>query len=72
MSWFLFPPKKRFFLTIEEANVGAQDEVSVQKETKTGDQTILEKQIDNEVEQKVVPVDGTDSNQGNNCILRSE
>ena len=59
------------FLTIEEANVGAQDEISVEKVTETGDQTILEKQIDNEVKQKVLPVDGTDSNKGNHCILDS-
>merc|ERR1711962_1331564 len=53
---------------MEEANVGAQDEISVQKVTETGDQTILEKQINNEVKQKVLPVDRTDSNKGGNTV----
>jgi hypothetical protein len=49
---------------MEEANVDAQDEVSVQKETDTEDHTILEKRIDNEINQKVLSVDGTDSDKG--------
>jgi len=53
---------------MEEANVDAQDEVLVQKETKTEDHTILEKRIDNEINQEVLSVEGTDSNKGGNNV----
>ena len=52
-------------LSTEEATVDAQDEFSVQKETDTEDHTIAEKRIDNEINQKVLSVDGTDSDKGN-------